>query len=137
MSIFRKKTKTSLEDELKKTGDLYNSVMNTVDRVEKMIEKFKGEGRTNDAIFAAKIATVWRSNGDYLRFCILELKKSIETGRADKSCRLSVVVRVTIRLRPPQLSATIHPSASCTPVTPPTLLRVYLDGPLSKVNKKC
>ena len=97
MSIFRKKTKTSLEDELKKTGDLYNSVMNTVDRIEKMIEKFKSEGRINDAIFAAKIATIWRSNGDYLRFCIIELKKSIETGKEDKSCCFSEVARDMIR----------------------------------------
>jgi len=97
MSIFRKKTKTSLEEELKKTGDLYNSVMNTVDRIEKKVEKFKGEGRTNDAIFAAKIATIWRSNGDYLRFYIIELKKSIETGKEDESCRLSEVARDMIR----------------------------------------
>ena len=97
MSIFRKKTKTSLEDELKKIGDLYNSVMNTVDRIEKMIENFKSQGRINDAIFAAKIATIWSSNGDYLRFCIIELKKSIETGKENKSYRLSEAARDMIR----------------------------------------
>lgn len=97
MSIFRKNTKTLLEEELKKTSDLYNSVMNTVDRIEKKVEKFKGEGRTNDAIFAAKIATIWRSNGDYLRFCIIELKKSIETGKENKSCCFSEVARDMIR----------------------------------------
>ena len=96
MSLINK-TAVSLEEKLKKAENEYNSSMIHLDNVEKKVEELKNEGRINDAIFAAKIATVFSSECNYLHACIVELKESIATGVEDTAYGLSYVTKEIIR----------------------------------------
>ena len=70
----------SPEKKLQSAETLYESAKSILDRVEKKVEEFKNEGRIEDAIFAAKVATAWSNNYEYLSACAAELKEFIEAG---------------------------------------------------------